>query len=714
MRITTGSTDRYIYFVAVDATDMKTRETGLTTFTVWRSRNGAAAVAMTTPTINETNATYMPGVYELLLDEDTALAAGNDTEEMVFHITQASMAPVTRVVELYRPETTEGNTLDVTATGAAGIDWGNVENPTTAVDLSATDIQLCDTTATITNLPTGFAAATFPLTVASTTNISAGMITSVTDVSNVNGIASGVITSATLAASALSAIEDEVLDAALAGHAGAGTAGAALGEIGTAGAGLTEAGGTGDHLDDLGGMSTGMKAEVNTEVDTALSDYDAPTTAEMDSKFSTTDGLITTVDGVADGIATTLGTAGDGLTDLGGMSTGMKAEIAAQTWDATASSHVSAGTMGKVMNNMEAEHDDNTLMLQATIDTYSSNTEFIIDSGSTVNDTYLGCTIIIRDASDASVKAVGIISDYLGASKTITLSYDPNPLFTFAAGDSINIIAVPNKVSPATQTQLVASTWSENSVGYSLPGTFGNVIRNLGSNLNSLLLSTTIGTYTSQTSFTLAAGSSLNDAYVGSTIIITDHDDGEKAVGIVSDYVGATKTVTLDYNAATTWTFEADDIVNIIAVPSQLHSTIPTAIAQSVWASTVDAGSTGTGLKLYDIKEDTTSLLADTTTLKSRTPIHPVKNVALANFPFLMVSDVDHVSPVADLSSITAERAIDSGTFSAIAGGVSVIGNGMYRVDLSASDMNGNNITLRFSAAGVDDRLIILLTQPKE
>lgn len=42
--------------------------------------------------------------------------------------------------------------LDVTATGAAGIDWGNVENPTTAVDLSATDIQLCDTTTTNTDM----------------------------------------------------------------------------------------------------------------------------------------------------------------------------------------------------------------------------------------------------------------------------------------------------------------------------------------------------------------------------------------------------------------------------------------------------------------------------------------------------------------------------------------------------------------------------------
>jgi len=49
--------------------------------------------------------------------------------------------------------TVAARTLDVTATGAAGIDWGNVENPTTAVDLSATDIQLADTTTTLTNLP---------------------------------------------------------------------------------------------------------------------------------------------------------------------------------------------------------------------------------------------------------------------------------------------------------------------------------------------------------------------------------------------------------------------------------------------------------------------------------------------------------------------------------------------------------------------------------
>jgi len=48
--------------------------------------------------------------------------------------------------------TTAGRALDVTTTGAAGIDWANIENPTTAVDLSATDIQLCDTTTTNTDM----------------------------------------------------------------------------------------------------------------------------------------------------------------------------------------------------------------------------------------------------------------------------------------------------------------------------------------------------------------------------------------------------------------------------------------------------------------------------------------------------------------------------------------------------------------------------------
>lgn len=123
MRIPSGVTDQYLYFVAVDATDLKTRETGLLTgdFTVVRSRNGGADATMT-HVIAEVDGTTMPGVYTLLLDEDMTIAAGNDSEEMCFHITHASMAPVTRTIELYRPKITAGETLDVTSGAVDTVD----------------------------------------------------------------------------------------------------------------------------------------------------------------------------------------------------------------------------------------------------------------------------------------------------------------------------------------------------------------------------------------------------------------------------------------------------------------------------------------------------------------------------------------------------------------------------------------------------------------
>ena len=233
MRIPSGVTDQYIYFVAVDSTDFTTRETGLTTFTVYRSRDGGAAAAMTTPTINETDATNMPGVYELLLDEDMTITSGNDSEEMCFHITQASMAPVTRTIELYRPKITAGNTLDVTATGAAGIDWGNIENKTTANDLSATDIQLCDTVTTLTNLPA----------------ITAGWLTAA-------GIATDAIGSDELATSAVTKIWAQIVETV-----GSRTAQQAMSLILAAVAGVTTD--SGATIKDSAGTNTRISATIN-------------------------------------------------------------------------------------------------------------------------------------------------------------------------------------------------------------------------------------------------------------------------------------------------------------------------------------------------------------------------------------------------------------------------------------------------------------------
>ncbi|TIN12196.1 MAG: hypothetical protein E5Y51_28525, partial [Mesorhizobium sp.] len=121
MRIPSGKTDQAIYFVAVDSADLKTRKTGLTSFTVYRSRNGGTATVYTTPTVTELSAANMPGVYSLLIDEDTTIASTSDAEEQVLHITQASMAPVTRVIELFRRDTTTGRTAAVDANGRVDV-----------------------------------------------------------------------------------------------------------------------------------------------------------------------------------------------------------------------------------------------------------------------------------------------------------------------------------------------------------------------------------------------------------------------------------------------------------------------------------------------------------------------------------------------------------------------------------------------------------------
>jgi len=276
MRITSGVTDKYVYFVAVDSTDYVTRETALSSFTVYRSRDGAAAVAMTTPTVNETDATNMPGVYELLLDEDMTIGSGNDTEEMVFHITATGMAPVTRTIELYRPKFTVGSTLSLADINAECDTAISDASLATAASLATVDTNvdaiLVDTNELQTNqgdwaTATGFATSGALATVDS--NVDAILVDTGTtipaQITALNDIDAAGVRSAVGLASAnldtqLSAI-DTVVDSVLV-------------DTGTTIPGQ------------ISGLNNLSAADVNTQVDTALADYDGPTKAEMDSAFT--------------------------------------------------------------------------------------------------------------------------------------------------------------------------------------------------------------------------------------------------------------------------------------------------------------------------------------------------------------------------------------------------------------------------------------------
>lgn len=99
-------------------------------------------------------------------------------------------------------------TLDVTATGAAGVDWGNVENKTTTNALTATTIavtQKVDVDTIKTNAVVNGGTVTFPTnaTLASTTNITAAAGIAVSSIGNnvitAGAIADGAIDTATFA-----------------------------------------------------------------------------------------------------------------------------------------------------------------------------------------------------------------------------------------------------------------------------------------------------------------------------------------------------------------------------------------------------------------------------------------------------------------------------------------------------------------------------------
>ena len=89
-------------------------------------------------------------------------------------------------------------------------------------------------------------------------------------------------------------------------------------------------------------------------------------------------------------------------------------------------------------------------------------------------------------------------------------------------------------------------------------------------NAPQLMQSTTIATLTSQTVFTLTAGSADNDVFNGCVVRVTDSAAAtQKAFRIVSDYVGSSKQITL-VSDPDIFTMAVGDTIDIVA-PSSVN-----------------------------------------------------------------------------------------------------------------------------------------------
>ena len=86
------------------------------------------------------------------------------------------------------------------------------------------------------------------------------------------------------------------------------------------------------------------------------------------------------------------------------------------------------------------------------------------------------------------------------------------------------------------------------------------------------------------------------------------------------------------------------------------------------------------------------------------------KNTAFDNFMLLMIDSTDDKTGKTGLT-VTASRSIDGASFAACANSVSEVGSGWYKINLAATDVNGDLIVLKFSASGANDTSYTLKTE---
>lgn len=150
---------------------------------------------------------------------------------------------------------------------------------------------------------------------------------------------------------------------------------------------------------------------------------------------------------------TTIKTATDVETDTADIQGRLPAALVSGKMDSDATS-ISGDSAAA--DNLEKYFDGTgygDLLQRTTIATLASQTSFTLTAGSADNDAYNGCVIVFEDASTAAQKAVGVISDYTGATKTVTMLNDP-AVYTIATTDIVSIYAC-RALKPETDNRLL-------------------------------------------------------------------------------------------------------------------------------------------------------------------------------------------------------------------------------------------------------------------
>lgn len=447
-----ASTDLFVHKDGVDSTETTT---GATVDVDFDTQTGIHKVTVDT----SADAFYVTGAdYMVRMEGTTVDGATINAALFTFSIQNRYSAGALR-------PTTAGRTLDVAATGEAGVDFSNVNGTLDAAEIGAdaiTAAKIADNAFSNEHFAAG------ALTSAEVTSVAGAAVTSIgAGVITAASVATDAIDADALAADALAEINTQV-DTALSDiglHYLVNTAlptswniditgGSALDLMTTLGSGTYDrstdsleaqakyvqdnVGVFGANLNDLGGMSTGMKAEVQAEVDVSLM------TIKLDHLIAVAD-----ADDVADNsIIAKLANSG-----------------ATADWSSyvnTTDSLMAIRDRGDAAWTTGAGGTPPHLLQSTTIATLASQTSFTLTAGSADDDAYNGAIVVVTDQSTSTQKAVGTVSDYTGSTKTVTLSADP-AIFTMATGDTIEIMSALGSAGSAPTAVQIRTEMDSNS-----------------------------------------------------------------------------------------------------------------------------------------------------------------------------------------------------------------------------------------------------------
>lgn len=332
--------------------------------------------------------------------------------------------------------TTAGRTLDVSASGEAGVDWANVGSPTSTVSLSGTTV---GTTTALTNAPSDSSGVT-------------------TLLSRLSALRAGYLDNLSAGAAALESSLQSLITTIGAAGAGLTATASAVWSVTTrlltAGTNIVLTKGT-----SILGFNDLSAAAVNAEVDTALADYDGPTHTELTAELATADDAVLAVIGTPAGVSVSADIAavkGD-TTGIPSVSD-IASEVADRVWDEAASSHVSSGTTGAALSDLayaKGYRAGNT----SNIIRFVGGTIGQADQGQAVvtplspfivsyDNQYVGRLFVISDVSNTLMEfEAAVVSSDTGAN-SLTLS---KALPSLGSIDPIPFLIIPAGMGDATR-----------------------------------------------------------------------------------------------------------------------------------------------------------------------------------------------------------------------------------------------------------------------